>query len=277
MQHSKARGGMMVVTMIGRAARKLALCASSASLLYVVSFAQVAAKMQGDRSTSGQFFFGTSQEVKRCPNAWLLYLDKEHHNGGVFVVTGMEKFSKLELGRDDALLFQWSGLGDRNYRFSGTLKANELSGEVQLVDVGSNTANHLCDIAARELAPQTARSTPEHQVLAARYSNEAYASEGGDPTGVDIRFFSTGNGFEGMITFYEGYWDEPIDTPLALSLIEVGKGTIQFAAETPRGLIHYHLRLTAAGALFNRDDKAQEGEKDIPLKKGRTPLPAVGW
>ena len=112
--------------------------------------------------------------------------------------------------------------------------------------------------------------------MAARYSNAAYVSEGGDPTGVDIRFFSTSKGTEGMITFYEGYWDEPVDTPLALSQIEVGKGTIRFAAETPKGLIHYHLRLTSAGGLFNRDDKAKEGEKDIPLKKGRL-LPVVGW
>ena len=78
-----------------------------------------------------------------------------------------------------------------------------------------------------------------------------------------------------MIVFYEDYWDEPTFTPLALSQIDVGKGVIQFAAETPKGIIHYHLRLTPTGGLFNRDDKAQQGEKDIPLKKVRKLLPGA--
>ena len=267
----------MGVKMIRHLARNLALCVSATSLLCVVCSGQVVGKKPGDRSTSGRFFFGTSQEAKHCPSAWLLYLDKEHNSGGIFVVAGLEKFTKFEMRENGTLLFQWTELGDKNYSFDGTLKAGEVAGEVQLVDVHSGTAKYACDMTATELPSQTVSPTPEHPVLAARYSNADYASEGGDPTGVDIRFFSTSKGTEGMITFYEGYWDEPVDTPLALSQIEVGKGVVRFAAETPQGLIHYHLRLTPTGGLFNRDDKAQQGEKDIPLKKVRKLLPMVGW
>jgi hypothetical protein len=251
---------------------KLLLFVSGIALCKVWS-AQTSGKTNRNQSTHGEFFFGTSQDVEHCPSAWLIYLDTGRHDGGIFVVAGMEKFSKFEQRADGTLLFQWSGLGDKNYQFIGTLKASELAGEIQLTDVRSGAGKFACDMIATKLSSP---ADPDHPALAARYSNAAYASEGGDPTGVDIRFFSTNKGTAGMITFHEGYWDEPVDTPLALSQIEVGKGTVKFAAETPKGFIHYHLRLTAVGALFNRDDKDQAGEKSIPLKKG--PMPhAVVW
>ena len=45
--------------------------------------------------------------------------------------------------------------------------------------------------------------------------------ESGDLTGVEILFLSTSSGIRGMIVFYEGYWNEPVFTPLALSKIEM--------------------------------------------------------
>ncbi|WP_263357973.1 hypothetical protein [Acidicapsa ligni] len=255
----------------------LVLCVPAACLLCAVCSGQISGSSGEQNSIHGQFFFGTSQDVKYCPSAWLLYFDKAHNSGGVFVVASMEKFSRLELGEGGAVLVQWAGLGDKNYRFKGTLKSEELAGEVQLVDTRSGSSKYVCEVAATKLPPQNARANPEHQVVASRYSNTAYSNEGGDLTGVDIRFFSTGKGTEGMITFHEGYWDEPVNTPLVLSQIEMDKKTIRFAADTPNGVTHYHLVPTLTGALFNRDDMARTGGKDIRLKKMPTVLPAIGW
>jgi hypothetical protein len=249
---------------------KLIICVFAFALCMACS-AQTSGKTIGNGSARGEFFFGTSQDAKHCPSAWLLNIDKEHHVGGIFVATEMTQFSRFEVGDDGTVFFQWKGFGDKNYQFKGTLKADELAGEIELVDKRSGNSKYLCDMAASQLPSQNVQAR-----RSARYSNAYYFNESGDLTGVDIRFFSTNKGTTGMIVFYEDYWDEPTFTPLALSQVEVGKGTIQFAAETPKGIIHYHLRLTPAGGLFNRDDKAKEGEKDIPLKTGRL-LPVVGW
>jgi hypothetical protein len=246
--------------------------------LAVTAMGQVPRNTLGNRPASGRFYFGTSQNQKHCPSAWLLYLDKEHNTGGIFDVPAMENFEKLELSEDGTLLFQWCGLGDNNYRFNGTLKADRLVGEVQLIEARSGSTKYLCDMVATALSSQYAHGNPERQVLAGRFSNTTYSSEGGDLNGVDARFFSTSEGTKGMIVFYGDSWDEPLYTPLALTQIEADKGTIRFAAETPNGLVHYHLRLTHIGGLLNRDDVAQkDGVKNIPLKKSLLVLPAIFW
>jgi hypothetical protein len=229
-------------------------------------------------SDSWSYFFGTSQEqnAKHCPSAWLIYLDKEHHIGEIFVVAGMERFSKFDLGEDETLTFQWKKLGDTNYRFSGTLKSDELAGDIQLINARSGNTKYLCEITAAQFPPQNAQANPEHNVLPGRFSNETYVNESGDLIGVDIRFFSTSQGMKGMIVFYEGYWDEPTFTPLALSQIEINKGVIHFTAEMPSGVAHYHLRPTPTGAFFTRDDVPHEmDDKEIRLRKYRDVLPAV--
>lgn len=253
---------------------KLILCVF-AIVLCVACSAQTSGKTIGDGAARGELFFGTSQDAKHCPSAWLLNIDKEHRVGGIFVATEMTQFSRFEVGDDGTVFFQWKGFGDKNYQFKGTLKADELAGEIELVDKRSGNSKYLCDMAASQLPSQNVQASSDHQMLSVRYSNAHYFNESGDLTGVDLRFFSTNKGTTGMIVFYEDYWDEPTFTPLALSQIDVGKGVIQFAAETPKGIIHYHLRLTPTGGLFNRDDKAQQGEKDIPLKKVRKLLPGA--
>ncbi len=237
--------------------------------------AQTASRTHSD---SGRFFFGTSQEqnAKHCSSAWLLYLDKDNHNGEIFVVASMEKFTKFELGEDGTLVLQWS-VGDEKYQFNGTLKSEELNGDIQLNTRSGNT-EYLCEITTTELPAQNAPTKSKPQVSPSRYSNVYYVNESGDLIGVDIRFFSTSRGTQGMIVFYEGYWDEPVDMPLALSQIKMDKGTIRFATETPNGIAHYHLLLTSTGGIFNRDDVPHEkGDKGISIRKKRTVLPAINY
>src|SRR5208337_835915 len=76
--------------------------------------AQTASRTHSD---TGRFFFGISQEqnAKHCASAWLLYLNKDHQTGEIFVLASMEKFTKFELGKDGTLVLQWSGFGDDKY------------------------------------------------------------------------------------------------------------------------------------------------------------------
>ena len=239
--------------------------------------AQTASRTHSD---TGRFFFGISQEqnAKHCASAWLLYLNKDHQTGEIFVLASMEKFTKFELGKDGTLVLQWSGFGDDKYRFNGTLKSEELAGDIQLVDARSGYTKYLCEITATELPPQNVHTNLKPQVSPSRYSNVFYVNESGDLIGVDIRFFSTNKGTQGMVVFYESYWDEPVDKPLALSQIEMNKGTIQFAAEISSGIAHYHLLLTSTGGMFYRDDVPHEkGDKGIPIRKKRAVLPAITY
>jgi len=263
------------------------LCFSITCFLYVCCSGQSARNVPGNgsaltaqktHSDSGRFFFGTSQEknAKHCASAWLLYLDKDGDSGEIFVLASMEKFTKFELGKDGTLVLQWSGLGDKNYQLNGTFKSDELAGDIQLVDVRSGNSEYLCEITATELPPQNSHTNPSPLVSPSRFSNTHYVNESGDLIGVDIRIFSTDKGAQGMIVFYEGYWDEPVDTPLALSQIKMNKGSIQFATETPSAVAHYHLLLTSAGGLLYRDDVQREkGDKGVRLRKKQKVLPAI--
>jgi len=264
--------------MIRYFASRLAFWISVAYLLCDVCTGQVAGNMSGNRSTRGQFFFGTSQDAKSCPSAWLLNIAEEHRSGGVFVATEMIRFSRFEVGVNGTVILQWKGFGDKEYQFNGTLLSGELAGDIQLIDKHSGGLKHLCDMRATQLPPQNAHASSDHQVPLGRYSNARYFNESGDLTGVEIRFLSTSRGTEGMIVFYSDYWDEPTFTPLAVSQIKMGEGTIHFAAVTPSGLVHYHLRLTHAGAFFNQDDlAADQRSRDIPLKRRQDVLPTIGW
>ena len=227
-------------------------------------------------SDSRHFFFGTSNDAKLGPLAWLFCIDKEHLTGQIFVAPRMIGFSKLNLTEDGTLTFQSLDFVGKSYRFNGTLKSDEISGEIQLVEAKSGNPKAKWQLTATQLSAQNAGTTTGQHVSPGRYSNADYSIEGGDVTGVDVRFFSTSTRTTGMIVFYESYWGEPTFTPLALSRIETSKGTIQFETETPNGVARYHLRPTATGGLFNRDDVAHEkGDKDIVLKKGRSVLTAA--
>jgi hypothetical protein len=246
-----------------------------------VSFARVSLTEQhheksqaaSDNSESRHFFFGTSPDAKLGTLAWLFYIDKEHHTGQIFVAPRMIEFSEFTLGEDGTLTFQSLDFFGKEYRFNGTLKSEGITGDMQLIDAKAGNPKGKWQLTATQLSPQNPR--PGQTLSPERYSNIDYSAEGGDFTGADIRFFSTGMGMTGMIVFYESYWGEPTFTPIALSKIETGKNVIKFEVEMPNGVARYHLRLTATGGLFNRDDVAHEkGEKDIVLKKSRSVLTA---
>jgi hypothetical protein len=261
---------------------RLALCIFIACFLCTVSVCQASQAEQHrgqDQPSSGgpdpgRFFFGTSKDAKLGTLGWLLSIDRQHHTGQIFVAPRMIGFSEFNLGEDGTLRFQSLDFFGKNYRFSGILKSDEITGEIQLVDAKSGNPKDKWKLTATQLPAQNPRAN--QPVPLGRYSNVDYSSEGGDFTGVDIRLFSVGTGTTGLIVFYESYWGEPTLTPLALSQIEMSKGTIQFETETPNGVVHYHLRLTATGGLFSRDDVAHEkGEKAIVLKKRGSVLTAA--
>lgn len=223
-----------------------------------------------DQEDSGAFFLGTSHDERFGALAWLFHLDKAHRTGEMFVAPRMMTFSQFELSQDGTLAFQSPVLLGKEYRFKGTLKPEAISGEMRLVNAKTGDLIDKWELTAAELHPQKARTSSAQEVGNFRYSNAAYSSEGGDQTGVDIRFFTANTGTTGMIVFYESYWGEPTFTPLTLSRIIVKKGTIHFAVELPRGIAHYHLLPTPTAGLFNRDDVPHgKGDKDIVLKKMR--------
>ena len=266
--------------MIAICTLRRASCVLTAYFLCIVSLGQASRAehhhgqgrpVSGSGSDSGRFFFGTSHDAKLGTLAWLLYLDNVHQGGQIFVAPRMVRFSKFELREDGALTFQSLDLVGKNYRFSGTLKSEKIVGEIQLVDGKSGNPIDKWQMNAAQLPAQNARASADRPVGPGGYSNVDYSKEGGDLTGVDIRFFSTSMGTTGMIVFYESYWGEPTLTPLAFSRVEIGKSVIRFETETPSGVARYHLLPTPTGGLFNRDDVTHEkGEKDITLQRNRS-------
>lgn len=230
-------------------------------------------QMAADNSDSQNFFFGTSHDAKLGTMAWLFCIDREHHKGQIFVAPRMIGFSELNLGVDGTLMFQSFDFFGKNYRFKGALKSREITGDMQLVDAKSGNPKNKWQLTATQLSGQKSRPG---EVTPGRYANVDYSTEGGDFTGVDIRFFSTNTGTTGMIVFYESYWGEPTFTPLAFSRVETSEGAIKFEVEMPNGVAHYQVRTTATGGVFNREDAAHEkGEKGVALKRSRSVLTAA--
>jgi len=247
-------------------------------LLCIFSFAQKSPAKQHhgesqsapENSGSRHFYLGTSRDAKLGTLAWLFCIDKEHHTGQIFVAPRMIGFSEFILGEDETLTFQSLDFFGKKYRFSGTLKFQEITGDMQLTDAKSGNPKDEWRLTAAQLSGQ---NPGPGQVTPGRYSNVNYSAEGGDLTGVDIRFFSTNTGTTGMIVFYESYWGESTFTPLAFSRVETSEGAIKFDVETPNGVARYQVRTTATGGVFNRDDVAHEkGERPIVLKRSRSPL-----
>jgi hypothetical protein len=267
--------------MINVAALRGLMFATLAWVVCAICMGQTAPTIQGhgggpsnleSRSVSGTFFFGTSHDAKLGPLAWFIHLDENHRTGEMFVAPRMMKFSKLELREDGTLTFQSPVFVGKEYRFRGTLKSEAISGEMQLVNANSGDPLDKWELAIAALPPsQNSRTASAQQVGNVQYSNTAYSSEGGDQTGTDIRFFSTGTATTGMIVFYESYWGEPTFTPLAFSQVTLDKGVIHFAVDLPSGVARYHLRQTPTGGLFNRDDVSHTADdKDIALKTLRS-------
>jgi hypothetical protein len=228
--------------------------------------------MASDTPDSRHFFFGTSHDAKLGTIAWLFCIDKEHHKGQIFVAPRMIGFSEFNLGDDGTLMFQSLGFFGKKYRFNGTLKSEEITGDMQLVDAKSGSPKNKWQLTATQLSGQNPR---RGEATPGRYSNVDYSGEGGDFTGVDIRFFSKDTGTTGMIVFYESYWGEPTFTPLAFSRVETSKAAIKFEVEMPNGAAHYQIRTTATGGVFTREDAGHEkGEKGVALKRSRSVLTA---
>ena len=123
----------------------------------------------------------SSSEPRKTRNTVLVHgnlnIDKEHRVGGIFVATEMTQFSRFEVGDDGTVFFQWKGFGDKNYQFKGTLKADELAGEIELVDKRSGNSKYLCDMAASQLPSQNVQASSDHQMLSVLYSNAHYFNE----------------------------------------------------------------------------------------------------
>jgi hypothetical protein len=224
-------------------------------------------------SGSRNFFFGISHDAKLGTLAWLFCLDREHQTGQIFVAPRMLGFSAFTLGGDGTLAFESLDFFGKKYRFNGTLKSEEINGDMQLIDAKSGNPKDKWQLTATQLPPQDPRAG---QTVPARYSNVDYSAEGGDFTGVDVRFFSTRKGTTGMVVFYESYWGESTFTPLAFSQVETSEGAIKFEVEMPNGVAHYQVQTTATGGVFNREDAGHEkGEKGVALKRSRSVLAAA--
>jgi hypothetical protein len=225
-------------------------------------------------SNTKSLFFGVSNDPELGKLAWLICIDRTHRDGQIFVAPRMLKFSNYALGRSGSLIFQSKDFIGRSYRFNGFIKSGVLVGKIQLIDMKSGGIKESWKLTANPVLPPDSRPSIEQSELNARYSNVAYSSEGGDQTGVDIQLFSTTAGKTGMIVFYESYWGEPTFTPLVLTQVSIKKNVIHFSVEMHEGVAHYHLILTSAGGIFNRDDVPNvKGDEGLVLKKIRKGIP----
>lgn len=227
---------------------------------------------------SASYFWGTSDDAQHCGGAFLLYLDQSRNTGGIFIVTKMEKFRSLTFGNSGDLQFEWTSLGDVNYRFSGHFTQEGFSGDISQEKPKTHEESYLCELSATRLILKNELMGARSQINFSRFTNEGYSSDGGDPTGVDIRFLSTKNGTVGMITFYAGLWDEPMFTPLVLTNIQRNGSVIRFDARVSDGLRHYRLTVNARGGLFCRvEQDSQEKHSCTPLRTDRHVLPLIDW
>jgi hypothetical protein len=240
---------------------------------YGVANAQVASETNGSR-----FFLGTSQDARHCSGAFFVYLDKHRNTGGIFIVSQMDKFRSLNFGDSGDMQFEWTDLGDVNYQFSGHFTPDGFSGDISQQSPKTHTVSYLCELSATELIIGHALSSSANEIALSRFTNQGYSNEGGDPTGVDIRFFPLKHGTAGMITFYAGYWDEPMFAPLVLSNIEKKGSVIHFDAAVRDGLRHYQLVVNAKGGLFCRDDQNSAKKRSCTsLHSDNHVLPIIDW
>jgi hypothetical protein len=227
---------------------------------------------------SADFFLGTSPDAERCGRAFFFYLDQRRNSGGIFVVNKMDKFRSLSFGNNGDIEFEWTDLGDENYQFSGRFTPDGFSGDISRQSPKTRDGSFLCELSATGLILDGAPKATANQVGSHRFTNEGYSSEGGDPTGVDIRFFSTKNGPAGVATFYAGNWDEPMFRPLVLSHIEKKGHLIRFDAAVPDGLRHYELITNMGGALLCRDSQDSEAKRNCTsLRRDQHVLPLIDW
>jgi hypothetical protein len=225
-------------------------------------------------SNLGSFYFGASRGGRGGTQAWLIYIDKAHQSGQIFIAPSMAKSSKFRLSEDGDLAFETEDFSEGTYRFNGTLKAEGLSGWIELVDRKSGNRKYSWEITAAQLPPQNVEAGQAHEASAARFSNVRYVDESGDLVGVDIRFFTTKTGTEGMIVDYEGNWVDPTFTPLALLHVERdSKGVIRFTTESPSGVVRFQLLPTSTGTILKR--VGMPHEEGVSLKKSHTALPPI--
>lgn len=225
---------------------------------------------------TGQYYLGTSDNQKHCPGAYFIYIDQKRKTGGIFDIAHMQEFDQFEITSDGGISFNWSQLADLKYHFDGKLNPGKLSGDVSELNSASSKLVFACKIEAERVAAANEHAMPRPYY--AHFSNEDYSEEAGDLLGMDLRFFATDSGNKGVITFYEGYWDEPIMVTMAITDVKVKTQQVYFSAVTPKGTTNYLLKLTTTGAVLHRTNAGPDyANVGIKLKKVTQALPMIFW
>jgi len=147
---------------------------------------------------------------------------------------------------------------DRFYSFKGHSSGHDLVGQLEL-QTRSGDKTFAAPVAIRKLAEVLAGAKNTAPRLK-HYSNAEFIQESGDVTGAEIWIASTATDMFGFIVFYESFWGEPVQVPLAMEKMSRKGASIIFDLHTPAARGYKLILSDNRAKLFRRgEEKSAEG------------------
>jgi hypothetical protein len=160
---------------------------------------------------------------------------------------------------------------DRFYSFKGHSSGRDIVGRLELSTKNGSTILKT-PVTIKKLRNLLDTTNREPKLM--HYSNAEFIQESGDVIGAEIWIVSTGKEMTGFVVFYESYWGEPVQIPLAMKRIGKAGTTITFDLHVPttRG---YKLVLSAKRAKLFRLGEEKPSEAVVLVSSpllGRFPI-----
>ena len=158
--------------------------------------------------------------------------------------------------------------GDRFYDFKGRKLGREIVGQLQLRSAKDDAIVLSGGLTLKRVSDLLHSGKGVFAKLM-HYSNAEFIQESGDIIGAEIWVASTRRSAIGFVVFYESYWGEPTQVPLAMEELRRDSSTLAFELQTPE-TNRYHLKTAPGKATLSRSDQPKSTESSILLKAAPT-------
>ena len=254
--------------------RFLVLCLGAlCSWSWAAAVAQPAVAGCGDTRTTdpGRLLLGELDGGEPGKQMLLFCTDKNGNITAMFEPPGFLALQQRVEGEEIKLQSETLPNG-RFYLFTGRKSSKAITGKIELCSTGGGS-----EVLAAETTLRTLNdlldSRPGSGARLRHYSNVRFVEESGDLIGSEIWIASRKEKGIGFIVFYESYWGEATQTPLAMNRLSRTPLGWRFELEGFGIQGHktgqYRLQRTHGGAILYRLDIEKETRNGIRLKVRR--------
>lgn len=167
--------------------------------------------------------FLISSETQQTDRGWLLCIDTSSRAGWLYSPPLTVPMEEMTISGSGEIALKTKLLQSGSYFLvRGKLSSHKLDGVLMVEPTKENPEGGKFNVHGDEIEELAASAG---QLPVGRYSNVRFVEDSGDLVGSEMLVFPVNGKLVALVTFYDGYWGEPVFVPLMGKVAKLGRGS----------------------------------------------------